>query len=249
MKAILLAAGYGTRLYPLTKDRPKTLLPVAGKPMVEWILSRLAQVKGLDAVTLVTNARFTPHHERWLAGAKPPLPVTLVNDGTQSDADKLGAVGDIRLARDRSGIDDDLLVVAGDNLFEFDVAPFAALMGEKAAPVVALKDMKASPLVSQYGVVSVDAAGRIVGFEEKPARPKSSLIAICLYAFPRATLPLIDEYLKSGGNPDAPGYYIQWLWRRTPTYGWVFDAPWYDIGDIDSYHEANTRFGGQQAGR
>ena len=213
MKAVLLGAGYGTRLYPLTKDRPKTLLPIAGKPMVEWILGRLAAVPGLDGVALVTNDRFAGHHERWLAQAKPPLPVTLVNDGTKSDADKLGAVGDIRLTRDRLRLDDDLLVVAGDNLFELDVAAFAAFFREKQAPVIALKDMKGSSLISRYSVVTLDA------------------------------------YFAQGGNPDAPGYYIQWLCRQTAAYGWVFDAPWFDIGDIDSYNEANARYGSAQAGR
>jgi glucose-1-phosphate thymidylyltransferase len=249
MQAILLGAGYGTRLYPLTKDRPKTLLPIAGKPMVEWILARLAAVPGLDGVALVTNDRFAGHHARWLAQASQPLKVTLVNDGTKSDADKLGAVGDIRLARDRLRLDDDLLVVAGDNLFELDVAAFAAFFRERQAPVIALKNMKGSSLISRYSVVTLDASSRVTAFEEKPARPKTHLIAICLYLFPKASLGLLDAYFAQGGNPDAPGYYIQWLCRQTAAYGWVFDAPWFDIGDIDSYNEANARYGGAQAGR
>lgn len=248
MKAVLLAAGYGTRLYPLTQDCPKTLLPVAGRPMIEWILDRLAKVPGLDGVALVTNDRFAPHHERWLAGAKPPCPVTVINDGTRTDADKLGAVGDIRLVRDRLKIDDDLLVVAGDNLFEFEVPAFVDFFRRKNAPAVALRDMKGSPLISKYSVVTLDADARIAHFEEKPPRPRTSLIAICLYAFPKASLPLIDEYFAQGGNPDAPGYYIQWLCKRTPSYGWVFDAPWFDIGDLDSYNQANARFGAARAG-
>lgn len=248
MKAVVLGAGYGTRLYPLTQNLPKTLLSVGGRPMVEWILDRLAAVPGLDSVALVTNARFAPHHERWLAQARLPLPVTILSDGTRSDADKLGAVGDVRFVRDRLKLDDDMLVVAGDNLFEFDVAPFVALFRERQAPVIALKDMKGSPLIRQYSVVTLGEGGRITAFEEKPARPRTSLISICLYAFPRATLPLLDEYFAQGGNPDAPGYYIQWLVKRTPSYGWVFDAPWLDIGDIDSYNEANARYGARQAG-
>ena len=249
MKAILLGAGYGTRLYPLTKDTPKTLLSIAGRPMVEWILERLSKVEGLDSVALVTNDRFAPHHERWAAGYKGALPVTIVNDGTRTDATKLGAVGDLRFTRDRLKLDDDLLVVAGDNLFEFDPAEFVRFFRAKQAPAVALKDLKGSPLLSRYSVVTLDDSQRITDFEEKPPRPKTSLISICLYAFPRKTLALMDEYIAEGGNPDAPGYYIQWLTKRTATYGWAFDAAWFDIGDLDSYNQANTRFGAAQAGR
>ncbi len=249
MKAIVLAAGYGTRLYPLTRDCPKTLLRVAGRPMVEWVVEGIARAPGLDAVALVTNDRFAGHHERWLARYKAPCPVTVVNDGTTSDADKLGAVRDIQLAKGRLGLDDDLLVVAGDNPMGLDVSAFAAFFREKGAAAVALRDMKVSSLISRYSVVSLDSSSRITDFEEKPPAPRSSLIAICLYAFPRRELGLLDRYLAEGGNPDAPGYYIQWMVRETAAYGWVFDAPWFDVGDIDSYNEANARWGARQAER
>lgn len=243
MKALLLGAGYATRLYPLTKDRPKPLLPVGRKPMVEWILDRLIPVPGLDRVLVVTNARFTPHFEEWARAWRGEVPVSVLNDGTTTNENRLGAVGDMQFSIRQGKIDDDLLVVAGDNLFEFDVREAVKLGKEKGGPVVCLKDLKdAGPLISQYSVVTLDGNRRITDFEEKPARPKSSLISICLYYFPRRTLPLIDRYLAEGNNKDQPGWYIQWLVRQVPTFGYVLDGMWFDIGDLDSYNKANALF-------
>ncbi len=244
MKALILAAGYATRLYPLTKTRPKPLLPVAGRPMMEWILDRLAPVREIDRTHVVTNATFHGQFERWREGYAGGASVDIVNDGTTGDAVKLGAVGDLDLViRDRR-IDDDLIVVAGDNLFDFDVSDFVAFARHrKGAPAIALKDLKDRMLArKKFSTVGLDASGKIVDFIEKPENPPSSLISICLYFLPRETLPLVQEYLKGGGNPDAPGYYVQWLVKRTASYGFVFDSLWFDIGDIDSYNQANAVF-------
>lgn len=244
MKALILAAGYATRLYPLTKTRPKPLLPVAGRPMVDWILDRLRPVGGIDRVHLVSNATFAGHFEAWKAGYAGDLPLDIVNDGTTGDANKKGAVGDLDLVIRERGIDDDLLVVAGDNLFDFDVGEFVRFArGRAGAPAIALKDLGDPALArKKFSTVGLDDAKRIVSFVEKPENPDSSLISICLYFLPRTTLPLVREYLAGGGNPDAPGYYIQWLVKRTASYGFPFDSLWFDIGDIDSYEKANEVF-------
>lgn len=243
MKALLLGAGYGTRLYPLTKDRPKPLLSIGRKPMVEWIIDRLITAPGLDGISLVTNSRFAAQFEDWRRGYRGPVPVTIHDDGTTTNENRLGAVGDIQFSIRKGKIDDDLLVVAGDNLFEFDAAKAVAFGKKKGGPVVCLKDMKeAGPLISQYSVVTLDANERITDFEEKPAKPKTSLISICLYYFPKATLPLVDKYLAAGNNKDQPGWYIQWLVKQVPTYGCVIDGLWFDIGDIESYNKANAIF-------
>jgi glucose-1-phosphate thymidylyltransferase len=243
VKALLLGAGYGTRLYPLTKNVPKPLLRIGRKPMVEWILDRLLPVPGMDGIALVTNAKFHGAFEDWRRGFRCPVPIRVYNDGTTSNDDRLGAVGDIQFTIREAAIDDDLLVVAGDNLFEFDVAKMVELGRSKGGPVVALKDMgHLGPLISQYSVVTLDANGRITSFEEKPARPKTSLISICCYFFPKSTLPLVPKYLAAGHNKDQPGWYIQWLVRQVPTFGYVVEGAWFDIGDIDSYNRANELF-------
>jgi glucose-1-phosphate thymidylyltransferase len=243
MKILLLGAGYATRLYPLTKDRPKPLLPVAGRPMLEWILQRVEGVSEVDGGYLVTNDRFFDHYREWLSSFRSRWPIELVNDQSRSEEDKLGAVGDLQWVLREKKVDDDLLVVAGDNLLDLDIRAFVRFYREKEASVIALRDMKGSPLINRYSVVALGDDQRIIDFEEKPARPKSSLIAICLYLFPRSVFPLVSRYIEQGNNPDAPGYFIQWLHRVVPVYGYVFDDLWFDIGDIDSYNEANRVYG------
>ena len=249
MKALILGAGYATRLYPLTATRPKPLLPVANRPMLDWIVDRLASVQGIDGAYLVTNDRFFNHYAAWLRQARTPWPVDLVNDGSKTEQDKLGAVGDLHWVIQRKEIRDDLLVIAGDNLLDMDLDAFARDFTRRRAAVVALKDMRGSPLISRYSVVTLDRDGRILEFEEKPAFPKSSLIAICLYVFPGGELPLVERYLSEGNNGDAPGYYLQWLHKVTRVYGYAFRDVWFDIGDIDSYNEANRVYAGRVASK
>ncbi|MBI4231099.1 MAG: nucleotidyltransferase family protein [Planctomycetes bacterium] len=244
MKVLILGAGYATRLYPLTATRPKPLLTVADRPMLEWILEGLSAVEGIDRGYLVTNERFARQYAAWLRDAKTPWPVELINDGSTSDQDKLGAVGDLQLAIEKKSIRDDLLVMAGDNLLRMDMGAFAREFARRHETLVALKDVTGSPMIRRYSVVTLDADRRIIDFEEKPAYPQSSLIAICLYLLPGAELPLVERYLSEGHNRDAPGYYIQWLHRVTRVYGHVFKDLWFDIGDIDSYNEANRVYQG-----
>ncbi len=238
MKALILAAGYGTRLYPLTKDKPKPLLPVAGKPMVEHVLKKIEEIETIDEVYIVTNEKFAGHFREWkdtYAGRKK---IKIINDETISDEDKKGAIGDMRLVIEKEGINDDLLVVAGDNLFEFDLRDFIDFFRDKGTSV-GLYDFRDREAVKRYSIVEIDADKKVLNFQEKPSEPSTTLIAICLYLFPKGKLNLITEYLKEGNNPDAPGFYIAWLHRREPVYGFVFEGKWYDIGDLKCYEEAN----------
>jgi glucose-1-phosphate thymidylyltransferase len=242
MKALLLGAGYATRLYPLTKDRPKPLLPVAGIPILTRICEKLFAVKELDRIYVVTNHRFAPHYYGWLRDYQNqrahPVPVEIFDDLTTSPDDRLGAVGDIQFVVKNARVDDDLVVIAGDNLIEFSLPDFVAAARPKGT-AVCVKDLKSTKLVSLYGAVTVDAAGKIVDFEEKPPRPKTTLVSIGVYHFARRHLPLFAEFLEAGTGKDAPGYYLQWLHRKIEVFGHVIDGDWYDIGDIDSYNQAN----------
>ncbi len=240
MKAIILAAGYGTRLYPLTKDRPKMLLEVAGRPMIDHIVEKLDEVEELDEYYVVTNHRFADQITAWAKNAPTSRPVRVFDDGTTSNEDRLGAIADIRFVLGKAEVLDEHLVVAGDNLFRFSLRDFVDFhRGKGGGGAIALKDMQGSPLISQYSVVSLDEDQRVVSFEEKPPRPSSSLVAICLYIFPADNRSLIDRYLAEGHNPDAPGYYLEWLHTKRDIYGWVFEGIWFDIGDVDSYRKAN----------
>lgn len=243
MKAIILAAGYATRLYPLTLTTPKPLLPVAGKPMIDHVLERLASIGGLDGVYVVTNAKFAGHFERWSAGDHAGrLPLTVVNDGTTDDRNKLGAIGDIHFVLTRQSVDDDLVVVAGDNLFSHGLEDFGRFVREKRAPVLAVYDVGNLDEIKKYNAISTDAKGRITFFEEKPAAPRSTLTGIALYYYPRAALPVIRQYVAEGNNTDQPGRLVQWLYPRVPFHTWRVPGLWYDIGSRETLEEANRIF-------
>jgi glucose-1-phosphate thymidylyltransferase len=238
MKALVLAAGYATRLYPLTLDRPKALLEVGGKPMLDHVVERLLPM-GVQGVVVVTNAKFTPHFEQWAQGKGD---VRIVNDGTTSNDDRLGAIGDIGFVLDRLGLDEELVVVAGDNLFSDDISGFTAYGREVDAPVLAVHDVGDLSRMGEYNQVEVDDHGRILFFEEKPTDPRTTFAGVALYYYPRQTLPLVRRYLGEGNNPDQPGRLIEWLYPRTPVYTWRLPGHWYDIGSTETLEEADRIF-------
>jgi glucose-1-phosphate thymidylyltransferase len=238
VRGLVLAAGYATRLYPLTLDRPKALLDVGGRPMLDYVHERLVEM-GVDETIVVTNAKFTPHFEEWVRGKEA---VTVVNDGTTSNDDRLGAIGDIGFVLDQLGVDDDLVVVAGDNLFGEDVSGFATYGRERGAPVLAVHDVGDLSRMHEYNQIEVDDEGRIVFFEEKPANPRSTLTGVALYYYPRSVLPQVRQYLDDGNNPDQPGRLVEWLYPRTPVYTWQLPGEWYDIGSAETLQEADRIF-------
>ena len=252
MKAIILGAGYGVRLCPLTKNTPKPLLAIAGKPVIEWSLDALLPRKEIDRIFIVSNNRFYDNYKDWLeqrmqspAGLfrKYGQKIVIYNDKSLSPDDKLGAIGDINFVIKKAAIKDDLMIVAGDNLFGIDYTDFVKYF-KKHGTTICLKDFKGSnkKLVSQYGVVTLDKDKRLIDFEEKPAQPQSTLVAMCLYIFAQGDLKLVSQYLKKGFNPDAPGYYLQWLHKTKDIYGYTLKGRWFDIGDIDSYEKASDYY-------
>jgi glucose-1-phosphate thymidylyltransferase len=239
MKGVILAAGYATRLQPLTNDVPKQLLPVGGRPMLDWVLDRVGEVDDVDALHLVTNSRFAPAFARWAETHS----VTVHDDGTSSNDDRLGAVGDLRLAIDEARLDDELLVLAGDNLFEFSLPRVVEWWRTKPQPssAVPLHDVGDLELATHYGIADTDAEDRIVGFVEKPSDPASTLASTLVYLLPPEHVNLVSTYLDDGHSPDNAGSFLGWLARREPVYGYRFDGAWYDIGNHDQLLEADNR--------
>jgi len=245
MKVIILAAGYATRLYPLTLTQPKPLLPVAGKPMIDYVLDNLAPIGGIDRIYVVTNAKFAGHFQTWAdayRATKAKLNFTIVNDGSTDDTNKLGAIGDINFVLDSQKVEDDLIVVAGDNLFSEELSDFGRLCREKQAPVLAVYDVGDLEQIKKYNAISLDGDGRITFFEEKPKNPASTMTGIALYYYPKSTLPLIKQYIAEGNNPDQPGRLVQWLYPRMPVYTWKVPGLWYDIGSKETLEQANRIF-------
>jgi len=229
VKAVLLAAGYGTRLRPLTDDRPKQLLPLGGRPMLDWVLDRIDEVGEVDAIHLVTNSRFAPDFARWAE----PHGVSVHDDGTTSNEDRLGAVGDLRLVLERGGLEGEELLVLGDDLFEFSLPDYIAWWRGKperasAAPLYDLGDLE---LATHYGIARIDDEDRIVGVVEKPSDPASTLAATLTYLLPTEHVGLVSTYLEEGQNPDNAGSFLAWLALRERVYGYRFEGRWYDIGN------------------
>lgn len=246
MNVLILAAGYATRLYPLTEKRAKPLLEVAGKPMMEWVIDNLAPIQGLEKVYVVTNNKFAADFQAWADAYKashPKLSFEIINDGSTSDADKLGAIGDINLVISRAGLaDSDLIVVAGDNLFSQSLEDFGRFCQERKQPVLGVYDVGNTNEAKKYGVVAVDDNGIITSFEEKPAEPKSTLIGIALYYYPKETVGMFTTYIAAGNNPDQPGRFVQWLYKQTPVATWQVPGTWFDVGSKETLEEANTIF-------
>jgi glucose-1-phosphate thymidylyltransferase len=242
VKAIILAAGYATRLYPLTKTVAKPLLPVGGRPMLDHLLDRIHEVEEVDAVHVVTNHKFADAFDDWAATRN----VVVHDDGTTSEDDRLGAIGDIAYVIDRDGLDDDhLLVIAGDNLFDYSLADYVQWWSAKGeASAVVLYDVGDLELVSQYSNVEVDHDERLVSFVEKPEQPTSTLVATASYLYHRAHVPLIRRYLEEGNPPDHPGRLVAWLVSRAPVYGYTAGGDWLDIGDARQLLEADNRLRG-----
>ena len=245
MKLIILAAGYATRLYPLTLNQPKPLLLVAGKPMLEHVVDHIASISAIDDAYVVTNAKFVSHFEKWAGSYRHPnlrFSFTIVNDGSTDDSNKLGAIGDLHLVINEFQIHDDIIIVGGDNLFSNDLTEFGDYCQQKRAPVTGVYDVGDLEEIKKYNAIEIDEDNRITFFEEKPKVPKSTLTGIALYYYPASTLPLIREYIAEGNNPDQPGRLVQWMYTRVPYYVSKVPGLWYDIGSIDALEEANRVF-------
>ena len=236
MKALILAAGYATRLQPLTDSTPKMLLPLAERPMLDYLLDRIREVDELEEIHLVTNARFADVFEDWA-----PEDVTVLDDGTISNEDRLGAIGDIAFAIEQGGLEgQDLLVIAGDNLIGYSLADFVAFWRAKGGSAVAVREVADRSLLRNYGVVELDEEDRVVGLEEKPAEPRGNTAATASYLYRADHLALLPRYLEEGNPPDAPGNLLVWLHAREPVYGYRFSGEWHDIGDLSQLLAADN---------
>ena len=232
--AVLLAAGYATRLYPLTTHRPKALLPLGDGVMLDAVVRSLDDVKGLRQRFLVTNHRFAAQFRAWQRMRE--TAVQIIDDGTNSAEERLGAIGDLDLVHRAADPADDLLVVGTDNLFRWSLGTFVATARRhRRSPSIALWRAPSRAAATQFGVVQREASGRISAFVEKSPRPPSADVALCVYYFPAAMRSTLRTFMKSGGNTDAPGYFIEWLSRRGAVYGIMMPGLWYDIGTLEAY--------------
>jgi glucose-1-phosphate thymidylyltransferase len=235
MKAVVLAGGYATRLWPITKHRPKMLLPIGETTVIDRIFGALEADDRIEEVFVSTNERFAEEFEAHLADSDFEKPTLSVEDTTE-ESEKFGVIGALGQLVDRENVDDDLLVVAGDNLMGFDLSEFVDYFEGKGTATIAAHDVGDREKAKSYGLVDLEG-DRIVDFQEKPEEPKSTLVSIACYGFPAESLRF-EEYLAGDNNPDEPGWFIQWLQSNEPVHAFVFEEPWFDIGTPESYLEA-----------
>lgn len=249
MTAIILAAGYGTRLYPLTLDKPKALLEVGGETILDRLVEKIKLVEECKRIIVVTNEKFHKNFETWAQSSKYSLRIEVINDETKTNETRLGAIGDINLVLSKTGAKDDLLITGSDNLFELDLREFVQFGREKSPfSSIALFDVKNTEFAKKYGICSLDKNLQVTDFEEKPASPKSALAATALYFIPKEKISKIFDYMKTDLTKDAPGNLMKWLAKNDGIFGYVLTGAWYDIGDIKSLKEADKEFREREKG-
>lgn len=243
MKALVLAAGYATRLYPLTVERPKALLPLAGSTILDLLVDKLEELDGLDEILIVSNRKFCAAFQEWLAGRRSPKRIRILDDGTTSEENRLGAIGDIQWTLEHTGLNDDLFVVAGDNVFGFGLQGFVEYFRCVERDCILVKEVDDPEELRRIGVVELDGEGRVLSFEEKPAVPRSRIGVYAMYLYRRETLPLFRQYLTEGNRPDAPSHFPEWLYRRREIRAYPAEGDIEDIGTQEAYREALAKLG------
>ncbi|WP_123538519.1 sugar phosphate nucleotidyltransferase [Halosimplex salinum] len=236
MDAIVLAGGFATRLWPVTRDRPKMFLPIGETTVIDDIFRDLESDARIEDVYVSTNAEFADDFRRHISESPFEKPTVSV-EGAEAEAEKFGVVGALAELVEREGLDDDTLVIAGDNLISFSLPEFVDSFEANGATTIAAYDVGDPQRATQYGVIDVDG-DRVVEFEEKPSDPPSTLVSIACYAFPAETIDLFDTYLSGDNNPDEPGWFVEWLLGRDPVFAFSFEGAWFDIGTPDGYLDA-----------
>jgi len=242
MKCLILAAGYATRLYPLTENFPKPLLEVGGKTILDWLVDDIHTAALVDEYVVISNHKYAHHFDAW-ARTK-PMKVTVVDDGTSSNETRLGAVKDIQFAIEALHLDDDMLVIAGDNVLSFSLTRFLRYALEKKTSCIMRYYEGSEKKLQKCGVVQIDENDRILGMEEKPAQPKSHWCCPPFYYYTREDASLVAKGIEAGCGTDAPGSYIAWLCKQTPVHAMEMPGQRFDVGNLESYEKIKKEYGG-----
>ena len=242
MKCILLCAGYATRLFPLTKNFPKALLTVGKKRILDYIVEDLETIPEIDGVYIITNAKYYNHFVDFVDSIKTSKTYTVINDHTTSNDDRLGAIGDILYTIKKQNINEDILVMASDSMYTFKLRDFVDFYKEYGKACVTLKISNDIEELRRFAVTCINEDNTIVDFVEKPQNPKSNLAACAFYIYTKEQIPLFSEYIEEGNNKDAPGNFIEYLYKKEEVKGYIFDGQYFDIGTHESLKEMNERY-------
>jgi len=236
MKAIILAAGYATRMYPLTEDKPKALLPLGGRHVVDYIIDQINNLNGVNEIILVSNNKFISHFQEWADTAKSAIPISVLNDGSTSENDRLGAIGDINFALEQKNINEDIVVIAGDNYIAYPLLEQQQFFQQKQSDTICVIKIDDREQLKQFAVATLDDNNKVVSLLEKPQNPPSDIAVFATYFFRAETIPLFTEYLNDGQIHDQPGYFIQWLYKQKDVYAYYMNGTCRDLGTIEAYN-------------
>lgn len=237
MKAIILVAGYATRLYPLTINTPKALLTLNNKPILDYIIDEVNEIKEIDNIIVVSNHKFYTNFDEWAKNKNNIKPITVLDDGTTTEDDRRGAIGDISFAIETCNINEEIMVIAGDNYFTYKLNDYYNFYKENKKDCVCVKVIDDREEIKQFAVAIINENNKIIDLEEKPKEPKSNIAVFATYIYKQDTIPLFSKYLKEGNNKDAPGYFVQWLYTRKDVQAYIMNGDCYDIGTPESYLE------------
>lgn len=243
MKCILLCAGYATRLFPLTENFPKALLDIKeGKPLLDYILDEVNTIDEVDGIYVITNAKYYDHFYSWASIKNNKKNIKVINDNTDSNDNRLGAIGDIKYVIDKEKVNDDLLIIAGDNLFDYSLIDVINYYKDKQAITVCVKQINDISILKGFAVAKLDDSDKILELEEKPDNPKSNIGVYATYVYPKNVIPEIEKYLEEGNKPDAPGYLVEYLYKKYPVYGYKFLGNCYDVGTLESLNLVRQKY-------
>lgn len=242
MKCILLCAGYATRLFPLTENFPKALLEIGHRPLLDYILDEVNTIDEVDKIYVITNDRYCKHFENWANVKNNIKPIKVINDNTTSNDDRLGAIGDIMYVINKENISDDLLIIAGDNLFTYKLKDVINFYKQKKSTIVCAKKLDDIELLKRFAVAKVDNNDKIIDLEEKPEKPKSNLGVYATYIYPKEILKYFEIYKNEGNNMDSPGHFPQYLYNKEDIYVYKFDGECYDVGTHETLKEVNDLY-------
>ncbi len=244
MKVLLLNAGYATRLYPLTENMPKSLLPLGKKLIIDYILDSIDSLSDVSEIILISNSKFASMFQDWADSLDRTgkAPICVLDDGTNSPDNMRGAIGDIKFAIDEKNIDEDICIMAGDNIFTYDINEMYGFFKQKKYDTLVAINVPEKHQLQKLAVAILDDDGMILDMTEKPEEPKSHWGIYATYFYKRDTIKLIDTYLEEGNSPDAPGNFPSWLYKKCPVYAYKATGDCIDIGTLENYEKTKKEY-------
>ncbi len=243
MKALILVAGYATRLHPLTLNKPKALLPIGGKPIIDYIIEQINTIDEIDEIFVVSNHKFADNFNQWAQNKNlNKKPIYVIDDGTMTEETRKGAIGDILYTINGKNIDDEVMIIAGDNFFTYSLNDYFNYYKKLNKDCICVKEYNNPELLKQMGVAELDKNNKVVSVVEKPKIPKSNTAIYATYIYTKDTVKLFKKYIDDGNNPDSPGYFVEWLYKTKDVFAYVIDGECYDIGTPEVYYSVCEKF-------